>query len=215
MLSVENTALLIIDMQNDFCSINGGLDRRGYDVTNSRAIIPKIASLLQGCRQKGIRVFFVRGENSPQKSSVTWDNRPSATHDKDLGFRLIAPGTWGAQIVDELKPLPSEPVIVKLRYSAFIGTELQLLLKSCDIKTVIFAGTTTNVCVETSARDAFNLDYNVIVAADCVSSPEPDLAQASLKTIAKYFGRVDFSENILADIVPSASKQYTTPTSIG
>lgn len=203
MLSPTNTAFLVIDMQNDFCSKGGGMDKRGYDLSHSRAIIPKIASMLQACRENGVRVFFVRGENSPEKSSPTWDNRPSAAHDKNLGFRLITPGSWGAQIVDDLKPLPTEPVVVKTRYSAFINTELPLLMRSCDISNIIFAGVTTNACVETSVRDGFVLDFNVIVASDCVASPEPELAAASLKTIAKYFGRVDTSEKILADLMPA------------
>jgi len=202
LLSPERTALVVIDMQNDFCSVGGGMHRRGYDISHSQKVIPKIAAMLRTFRENDMRVFFVRGENSPKTTSQTWENRPSAKHDTNLGFRLIEPGSWGAQIVDDLKPLPNEPVIVKTRYSAFINTDLDLLLRNCGITDIIFTGTATNVCVETSARDAFVLDYNVIVASDCVTSPDAELAEAGLKTIAKYFGRVDTSDRILADLIP-------------
>ncbi|MHB8566378.1 MAG: cysteine hydrolase family protein [Nitrososphaerales archaeon] len=204
MPSSNDTALIVIDMQNDFCSVGGGMDRRGYNISYSQTIIPAIASMLRICRAHEIKVFFVRGENSPMTTSPSWENRPSAKHDKNLGFRLIEPGSWGAQIVDELRPLPNEPVIVKTRYSAFINTELPFLLRNAGITNIIFTGMTTNVCVETCARDAFVMDFNVIVASNCVASPEPELAVASLKTIAKYFGRVDKSEAILADLIPAA-----------
>ncbi|MGH2638478.1 MAG: cysteine hydrolase family protein [Rhabdochlamydiaceae bacterium] len=200
LLSSKDTALLIIDMQNDFCSVGGGMDKRGYNIGHSREIVPNIAKMLQSCRDIGVKVFFVRGENSPAKTSEVWDGRPSARHDQNMGFRLIEPESWGAQIIDELKPLSREPVIVKTRYSAFINTELSILLSNCGIRNIIFTGTTTNACVETSVRDAFVMDFNVIVAADCVASPEPELAEASLKTIAKYFGRVDDSKAILNDL---------------
>ena len=202
MLETRDTALIIIDMQNDFCSKGGGMDKRGFNIDHVKSIITNIAAILHACRTLGIKVFFVRGENSPLTTSETWENRPSAKHDSTLGFRLIEPGSWGAQIIDELKPLQSEPVIVKTRYSAFVNTELPFLLKNIGIKTVILAGTTTNACIDTSARDAFVMDFNVIVASDCVASPEPELHEASLRTLSKYFGRVDTGERILTDFSP-------------
>lgn len=199
MLKASETALIVIDMQNDFCSVGGGMDKRNYDISHSRKIIPNIANMIAVCRRSGVTVVFVRGENSPLTTSHTWENRPSAKSDQGLGFRLIEPGSWGSQIIDELKPLPSETQIVKRRYSAFVNTELPLLLRNHGISNVIFCGVTTNACVETSLRDAFVMDFHVIVASDCVTSPEPELHQASLKTIAKYFGRVDISKAILDD----------------
>ncbi|MDA4111190.1 MAG: cysteine hydrolase [Thaumarchaeota archaeon] len=200
MLETSEVALIVVDMQNDFCSKGGGLDKRGFNIDHASIIVPSIALMLKECRDLGVKVIFVRGENSQFTTSETWENRPSAKHDGSLGFRLIEPGTWGSQIVDELKPLASEPIVTKTRYSAFVNTELPLLLKNSGVKTVIFAGTTTNACVETSVRDAFVMDFNVIVASDCVASPEPELHEASLKTIAKYFGRVDTSKGILKDL---------------
>jgi len=176
------------------------MDKRGYNIGHSRQIIPSIANMIERCRELGVRVFFVRGENSSATTSETWENRPSARNDGSLGFRLIEPGTWGAQIVDELNPLPSEHVVVKTRYSAFVNTELPMLLRNGGIKNVIITGATTNACVDTSVRDAFVMDFNVSVASDCVASPEPELHEASLKSIAKYFGRVNNSKEILQDL---------------
>ena len=116
------------------------MDKRKYDISYARKITPTIASMVEACRRLGVRVIFVRGENSQLTTSPTWEHRPSARNDNSLGFRLIEPGTWGAQIVDELRPLAGERTIVKTRYSAFVNTELPLLLRNSGIKTVIFAG---------------------------------------------------------------------------
>ena len=185
------------------------MDKRGYNISQSRKVIPNIARMLVACRQAKIKIFHVRVENSPQTSSSTWDGRPSARTDENLGFRLIEPRTWGAQIIDELKPLPGEPVIVKTRYSAFVNTELPLFLSNCGIKNLIFTGATTNVCIETGVRDAFVMDYNVIIASDCVGTPEPELGEATLKTLGKYFGRVASSDEILRDLLATQTLQIT------
>ncbi|MDG6997940.1 MAG: cysteine hydrolase [Nitrososphaerota archaeon] len=200
-LNPKETALVVIDMQNDFCTKGGGMDKRGYNITHARKVIPNIARMLKYCRDARIKIFHVRVENSTVTSSATWDDRPAARDDQKLGFRLIEPGSWGAEIVDELKPIQGEPVVVKTRYSAFVNTELPLFLTNCGIKNIIFTGATTNVCIETGARDAFVMDYNVIIASDCVSSPEPDLGEASLRTIGKYFGRVSTSDDIVNDLL--------------
>lgn len=200
-LNPKETALIVIDMQNDFCTTGGGMDKRGYNIKHAHKVIPNIARMLRSCRGAGIKIFHIRVENSTLTSSPTWDGRPAAKDDQKLGFRLIEPGSWGAEIVDELKPLPGEPVIVKTRYSAFLNTELPLFLSNCGVKNIIFTGATTNVCIETGVRDAFVMDYNVVIASDCVSSPEPDLGEASLRTIGKYFGRVSISDEILSDLL--------------
>ena len=156
-----------------------------------------------------MNIFHIRVENSPQTSSSTWDGRPSAKADENLGFRLIEPGTWGAQIIDELKPLPGEPVVVKTRYSAFVNTALPLFLSNCGIQNQIFTGATTNVCIETGVRDAFVMDYKVIIASDSEGTPEPELGEATLKTLGKYFGRIASSDEILRDLLATQTLQIS------
>ncbi|MGH2509674.1 MAG: cysteine hydrolase family protein [Ktedonobacteraceae bacterium] len=194
------TILLVIDMQNDFCAPGGKIDQRGTDISAARKIIPNVKRMIDECREIGVRVIFVRGENGLLTGSPTWNNRPAAKRDSSLGMRLIEPGSWGVQIVDELKPLPGDTVVVKFRYDAFKDTGLLTILRSNGIKNVVFVGVATNACVESSVRAAFMEDYNVMVASDCVAAYQQELHEASLKTISIYFGRVSESQEIVEDL---------------
>lgn len=191
------TCMIVIDMQNDFCSEGGGVEKRGGDLKTIREMIPRLVNFIDNARRNGLKIIFVRGEYGSSTSSPTWDRRPAAKSDKALGFRMCEPGSWGAKIIDELKPSSAEPVVVKHRYSAFLGTSLDEHLKGFKAKTLILTGVTTNVCVESTTRDGFMRDYDVVVLEDCVASDELDLHAASLKTIANHFGTVCRSQEIL------------------
>lgn len=199
-LRIEETVLLVIDMQNDFCTNGGVFTRRGLDITPMRTMIPNLALQLERLREKGVRIIFVRAEYGRETGSPTWENRPGAEHDEERAMRLCQPGTWGAEIIDELKPMEDEPVVVKHRFSAFKNTNLQKLLERAKIRNVLISGVATNVCVETAAREAFMNDYNVIVLEDCVASDETELHAASLKNLSRHFARVMKSEKALAQL---------------
>ncbi len=196
-LDLSTSCVIVIDMQNDFCNEEGGLNKRGGDITAIKEMIPRLVDFIDSARRIGLKIIFVRGEYGISTSSPTWERRPAAKSDRELGFRMCQPDSWGAKIIDQLKPLADEPVVVKPRYSAFIGTSLEQHLKRFGAKRLIFTGVTTNVCVESSTRDGFMRDYDVIVLEDCVASDERDLHSASLKTIALNFGKVARSKEIL------------------
>jgi ureidoacrylate peracid hydrolase len=114
-----------------------------------------------------------------------------------LRDKLIVRGTWGAEIIDELKPDKDDVVIEKLRYSAFSGTNLDMLLKNYDIKYLIFSGVATNICVETSIRDAYHLEYFPILVTDAAAT-QPSMSQeATIRNVRLCFGWVTSSQNVI------------------
>jgi ureidoacrylate peracid hydrolase len=147
-----------------------------------------------------LKIIFVRGEYGLDTSSPTWERRPSARKDREEGFRMCEPGSWGAKIIDQLKLMNDDIVVVKHRHSAFVGTSLEAHLRRFHAEKLIFTGIMTNVCVESSVRDAFNHDYDVIVVEDCVAGTDRDLHAASLKTIARHIGTVSKSEEIIKQL---------------
>jgi ureidoacrylate peracid hydrolase len=193
-----HTALVVIDVQNDFCAAGGFYDRTGGDTARIQAMMPHLHQLLGEARRARVPVIFVKaGYGEAYLSSA----------DRERFIRLYGqvipvcrPGTWGAEFY-EVAPQPGEPVIVKRRYSAFHGTDLDVLLRSLGIRTIVLAGVATNVCVEGAARDAFMRDYYVVVASDCTAARDEDLHRAALTNIDLHFASV-----VAADAITSAWK---------
>lgn len=167
-----------------------------WDISQIRDIIPRIAEVISQLKQINVKILYIITHHSPWTTSKTWANR--IQHLKGIDFCI--PGTWGAEIVDELEPFENDIIIIKHRYSAFVNTNLPLILRSLDIKTLLIAGTATNVCVESTARDAFMLDYEVITLRDCVAGPSNEQHNASLKNLETYFGRVADSRQIINEL---------------
>jgi ureidoacrylate peracid hydrolase len=190
------TALLVVDMQNDFCHREGELNKAKeiipyYSVEMTEAMLPALRRTLEAARRVGVRVIFVRSEYSDQVTSPVWKRR-------HLGkpLRTCQPGSWGADWY-AVSPLPDEAVVVKHRYSPFVNTSLETLLRAQEIRTLVIVGNATNVCVESTARDAFMRDYDVVVLFDCVATSEPSVHEHSLKNIGRHFGTVIPSEELL------------------
>lgn len=160
-LSQKSTALIIVDMQKDFCSPGGYLDSQGLSVEDTRAVIPQIQSLLASFRKAGIQVFHTREGHRPDLSTLSSRellrsrNNPSGRGIGDEGplGRHLVRGEEGHGIIPELEPLPSEPVIDKPGRSAFLHTDLKLLLDNKAIKNLVLCGVTTDVCVTSTMRD--------------------------------------------------------------
>src|SRR5277367_6918329 len=200
MLRPAETALIIVDMQNAYASPGGYLDLAGFDISGAAPAIEKIGQAAAAARAAGMPVIFFQngwdadyveagGPGSPNwhKSNAlkTMRNKP------ELQGTLLAKGTWDYALVDELAPQPGDIVIPKTRYSGFFNTNIDSVLRARGIRTLVFTGVATNVCVESSLRDAFHLEYFGIVLEDATHHLGPDFIQkAALFNIEKFFGWV-------------------------
>ena len=187
-LAARHTALLIIDMQKDFCLPGYGAQRAGRDIGAAQAAIPAIATMLAAARKSGVRVAHVGFStlSGHRSDSGPWlAQRRRSTFSAD---DLCITGSEGADFVDELAPAPGEWVVPKHRYSAFSGTDLDMLLRSRGIRTIIVTGVSTNACVESTLRAGFELDYYICVPPDCVGSWDRALHDATLANVNHRFG---------------------------
>lgn len=192
----EQTALVVIDMQNDYLSPGGYLDRLGFDISGSPAVIERAAAVLGAARQAGLMVVHVQNgwspglaEAGPASSPMWHKSNPLKYMRAHPEVQLLIRGTWGHAIVEPLAPLPGEPVIDKPRYGAFAGTPLEMMLRAHGITTLIFVGVNTNVCVETAVRDAFHREFFALMVADATAQAGPQyIFDASVFNIQKFFG---------------------------
>jgi nicotinamidase-related amidase len=194
----EHTALLFIDMVNDFVAPRGKTaTRAGRPIDRARAVIPAMQRLLAGARRVGARIVHVQHTTLPDYSSDSgpWlEARGRATYSVE---DICLDGTWGQQIIDELAPLAGEAVVKKHRYSGFAGTNLDLLLRSAGCRTVVCCGVSTNACVEATARDAFSLDHYVVLPRDACASWDDALHQATLSTAQHRYATVVATTDLL------------------
>jgi len=185
-VAAPHTALLVVDMQNDFCSPGGVFGKRGADTSQVRAIIPSVARLLETARSAKTKCIFLRHTHEADLSNLS----PARLSFYAMLYGGADPyhairGSWGQKIVPELSPVDGEAVIDKSRSSGFIGTSLDQLLRSNRIETVVITGMATHACVESTARDAGFFDYYAVVVEDCVADYREDLHRASLLTLGQ------------------------------
>jgi nicotinamidase-related amidase len=196
-----HAALVLIDLQHDFCSPGGAMARTGADVAPMQAVLPAARRLLAAARALGVPVIHVRAEyNSPgipHLSDAWLDQARRRWNGRYTDVPMCVPGTWGSEICPEVQPAPGEPVVVKHRFSAFAGTELDLLLRSRRIRTLVVAGVVTYVCVESTVRDAFFADYHVVVCSDGVAGWKPEWHRVSLEVMDWGFAEVTPSSRVL------------------
>jgi ureidoacrylate peracid hydrolase len=194
------TAVIVVDMQNAYATQGGYVDLAGFDISGASAAIVQTKKVVEAARAAGILVIYFQngwdkdyveagGPGSPNwhKSNAlkTMRARP------ELAGTLLAKGTWDYALVDELAPQPGDIVIPKTRYSGFFNTNIDSVLRSRGIRTLVFTGVATNVCVESSLRDAFHLEYFGVVLEDATHHLGPDFIQkAALFNIEKFFGWV-------------------------
>ncbi len=194
----SETALIVVDMQNAYATLGGYVDLAGFDISGAKASIAKTRQAVEAARAAGVLVIYFQngwdkdyveagtpGSPNWHKSNAlkTMRKRP------ELAGTLLAKGTWDYDIVDELKPEPGDIVIPKTRYSGFFNTNIDSVLRARGIRNLVFTGVATNVCVESSLRDAFHLEYFGVVLEDATHHLGPDfIQQASLYNIEKFFG---------------------------
>ena len=200
------TALVVIDMQNGYLSKGGYLDLAGFDVSGSPPVIARAARVLQAARRAGLFVVHAQNgwsdslaEAGPPTSPMWHKSNPLKYMRAHPGAQLLIRGTWDHAIVDELKPLPNEPVVHKPRYSAFAGTNLEMLLRAHGITTLVFVGVNTNVCVETAVRDAFHREFFAVMVADAtLQAGSQAVFDVSVFNIEKFFGWTSSTDELVA-----------------
>ncbi|KQT52483.1 MULTISPECIES: cysteine hydrolase family protein [unclassified Aureimonas] len=188
--AAAHTALVIIDMQNDFCVDGYAASAAGRPLAAAQGIIPSIARLLAAAREAGVLVCHVGFWTLPDHGSDSgpWlAQRRRSTYASD---RIAIADTHGAAFVDALAPLGGELQIRKHRYSAFKGTDLDMLLRAQGIRSVVTTGVSTNVCVESTLREAFELGYYLCVPRDGCASWDASLHAATLRNVEARFGIV-------------------------
>jgi ureidoacrylate peracid hydrolase len=218
-LKPSETAVIVVDMQNAYASEGGYVDIAGFDVAGAAGAIAKTKAVLEAARAAGVTVIFF--QNGWDKDYVEAGTPGSPNWHKsnalktmrarpELAGTLLAKGTWDYAIVDELKPQAGDIVIPKTRYSGFFNTNIDSVLRARGIRNLVFTGVATNVCVESSLRDAFHLEYFGVVLEDATHHLGPDfIQQASLYNIEKFFGWVstvaDFC-GAISQAAPTSSK---------
>lgn len=187
-LGKQDTALLIVDMQNGFCDANGSMAKLGFDYRRLAQPIEACKQLLDAARATDVRTMFTQYVYRADFSDggvVVDEIFPGM---KEVG--LCVDGSWDAAIVDQLEPRDGEVIIKKNRPSAFYSTPLESYLRAMKIQNLVICGVTTNICVETTARDASQRDYRTFVVSDAVGEVEQDRHDAALKSLGYMFARV-------------------------
>ena len=207
---LSQTALIVVDMQNAYASKEGYLDKAGFDISGTQQVIAKTAAAIATARKAGMTIVFFQNGWDPDYVEAGGPGSPNwyksnalktMRKNPKLMGTLLAKGSWDYALVDQLTPQDGDIVIAKTRYSGFCDTNLNSLLRSRGINTIVLTGIATNVCVESTLRDAFFLEYFGVVLADATNQAGSDAIQeASLYNIATFFGWVssvdDFSQTI-------------------
>lgn len=199
-------ALVLIDMQRDFCASGGYADRTGMDLEQLRRPIPAQQALLACARCLGMLVVHTREGHRPDLSDLPeWKRQRAIRSGAPVGEpgpmgRLLVRGEHGHELIDECRPLPGEPVIDKPGYSAFVATDLELILRARGIETLLIAGVTTEVCVSSTLRSAIDLGYHCVTVSDACGSSDPALHEAALAMIrveGGVFGELTTSDQLI------------------
>ena len=208
-----NPALIVIDVQNGFVSKGGFYDLLGMDTSQYERIIPRIQDLITKCRNAAIPVFYtqaVRESSGIDLLTRTHQILPKAREERIMKKPICVRGTWDAEIVDDIKPLSDDHIVIKRRDSAFHDTEIGVWLRSLGVDTIIFCGIDTSICVETSLREAFNIGYDVVLISDATASSNHKHYESTLENVKGYYGLVmDLQE--LSRYLPPSTPQETQP----
>ena len=214
-IDAASTAVIVVDMQNAYASPGGYVDLAGFDIAGAAGVIGRIGQVLDVARGAGMTVVFLQngwdanyveagGPGSPNwhKSNAlkTMRARP------ELAGKLLARGGWDYELVDALVPKPGDIRVHKTRYSAFFNSQLDSVLRARGIRTLVFVGIASNVCVESTLRDAFHLEYFGVMLEDATHHLGPDfIQQATVYNVEKFFGWVSTVADFCGSVGQSAT----------
>jgi len=189
-----HAALVVIDMQNDFCADGGLVAKGGRDVSAAQEMATRLPALIAAARAAGVLVVFVRNvyttDGNFYLSDVWLEQAARKQGDGYTRVPVCAEGSWEGDFYGEVRPRPGDPIVTKHRYSGFYNTDLDTVLRANGVRTVVLTGVSTNVCVETTAREAFVRDYYVVLVGDGTAAYSPDEHDKTLKDIDRFFGEV-------------------------
>ncbi|HVP79900.1 MAG TPA: isochorismatase family cysteine hydrolase [Thermodesulfobacteriota bacterium] len=209
-VDLAKAALLVVDMQNAFAHKGGYFDLVGLDITPIQGIIEPCRKIIDGAHARGIRIIYLQMGCSPDLSDKGPPDAPSSIKSRVLSMmkehpewkdRFYIYDTWGAEIIEELKPREGDIVVKKQKHDGFIGTNLDIVLRTFGARYLFFVGAATNICVESTLRHAFSLDYFPILISDAVSQMGSSVTQeATLLNVQSTFGWVTNAEDLLRAI---------------
>jgi len=183
-VSPQWAALIVVDVQNDFCHEDGLFGKFGADLRGVQSAARRIDELLPRARRAGVPVIFVTMEHDPLTNSSAWRHRyPTVRADACLA------GSWGAELY-RVQPAPGESVVVKHRYSPFVGANIEYLLRAKERRSLLVAGVATNICVESVLRDGFMRDYHVVLVEDCAGAYSEQAHRSTVENTQAFLGRV-------------------------
>lgn len=217
----SETAVIVIDMQNAYASIGGYVDLAGFDISGAQSTIANITRTLEAARGAGIQVVYLQNGWDPDYVEAGTPLSPNyhksnalkaMRRNPNLKGQLLARGGWDYELVDELAPKPGDIRVHKTRYSAFFNSQLDSILRARGIRNLIFVGIATNVCVESTLRDGFHLEYFCTVLEDATHHLGPDFIQkATIYNIETFFGWVGGVDDFVASVdglVPGETSPY-------
>ncbi|HEY5057524.1 MAG TPA: isochorismatase family cysteine hydrolase [Gaiellaceae bacterium] len=187
-----HAALVVVDMQRDFCVPGGAFDKLGIDISMYPPMIPRLARLIEGARAAGVTVIYIQMTTLPGRAiespaQIRFNLRLHTAANGGEPLRYAEDGSTGQAVIPELAPHDGELTVKKYRSSGFWGTNLDMLLRSNGIVSLVVTGCTTEGCVESTARDALFNDYYVVIAEDCVASDDRAQHDASMLLMRNRF----------------------------
>jgi len=212
-IDTSRTALVVVDMQHAFCSRSGMFDAMGkLDEARVQPVIQTDKKVIEAFRNNGLKIIYLRMGYRPDLADAGGPESPnywkegslaSLREHPELKGRYLTVGTWDWEIIEELAPRSEDIIVNKNRFSAFPNTNFDIILKSCNLKYLVFVGLFTNVCVESTVRDAFFHEYFPILVSDGCGNLGPDFTQqATIFNISSVFGWVTSAAELIKAVNP-------------
>jgi ureidoacrylate peracid hydrolase len=214
-IDLARTAVVVVDMQNAFASSGGLLDLAGVDISGADEVVRRIGDLLGAARAAGVQVVYLQTGYKPDLSNGGGAGSPNPRKETalrlmrarpDLRGKLLVEDTWDFQIVEALAPRASDIVVLKTRYSGFAGTQLDSVLRAREIRYLVFVGIATNVCVESTLRDAYFHEYWPLLVTDgALQAGPPEVHDATVFNVESFFGWTIGARSLIAALGGSVS----------